>query len=1068
MASAAAARLQDLLQSFISHNLDHGTKKLVPDSGGEAASYTVALDAADMLEGLPFYAAHLRPLLRFGSTSVFPTKELMEDASNSTERVAFASVLQFLGGVVERHLCTFAQAVSAGPSFAHLSSRASSAHTPSSSTSSLDSTEETHSRDDVLPGHAAAAAAAALSGFDGGPRVNFVAWVALEVYRHLAAEAEASLRERGRVGCGAAASDAAVCTDGYFEWKQIQRERLHAALASTAAAASCNGSSSTADVAEDINQKKVAAAPALLPLDPFDDPDDLFTSDPHFFSSFIRQRLLPYVKQHVTREEVNRERADLAEELRHWVRFPASITSFPATCDVHRDAELPKKMEVHGERNHLNNPTSGPMVNVWKRLVQLLLGSAIAPVLAGNDVYAADGLVQPQTPVQVAAYVAAAVMVSLAPGVVGSMTRWLDQIISSVNGDCAPSSSVKVGRRTHEGDAECVEAMHHALDVCTRSVQVVPFPLCDGRDADVRADTQLAGGWLLPSFSSSYATAGGGPATSPLAVRRQDTHGQGLHRQRRAVLLPGLSIAATRISSVACGLPSSAQSTTVAGGAPDAAAPAGTCVVSPAHALGQFLVKEAQLDAAALAPCCDAKYAAVTTPVSALHESSLCCVEWLALFTELPDDREQLTEIRASVDVGVPSGWVVLVVRASVAKATQSWVESTWGSADRPVLLLSAVGQWGLQQLSLRFDVEANTPFTDLRALRGVRLRDGAAKGTASCGVAALLLHSHQYAPSLNAQDTTPQCGTQRAPRRRQQILYTELREQLLFVVGAVACEEVVNAVPPTRNAEVRTSSPRQPLPTTSMFFADSSEYEEEEENTTSSADVHHSHSYTSSGSSNFSTHSTHTTLSSREGATRKMARWYNSADVPPFPFVTRSLLLGAVPRGAQRELIYHFWYWWRLLLHQLVLPADLSSAVDSRGVCGANVAAIRYVDTCALSVGSTRANSSATAGPFGTDARHPRRLHALRVLREALWSYELLAEQHDGAGRRLDEAWAALQRWVVADEPRFQPSSETAESWLQVQSAYVALGNCIDDLCGTVVLAADSHSTDLSFLPVI
>jgi hypothetical protein len=1109
-AATAAARLQELLHSFLSHDPEHGVKKFVPDScrtdaSSSPPSYTIVLDAAEMLEHLPFYAASLAPRPSF---------------SNGTA-VTSTSLLQFIGSVVERHLHTFIHDIATGPSFvdlSHTSSLAFKHDATANDTSSAEEEEDGSARSSVE-----AAAAPPCSGYDGGYRVNFVAWVALEVYRHLATEAAVSLRER-QVSAGAAAAlDAGVRTATYVQWESALHERLASAVPRSAAVVVEEGegggvrgehhhSSEGAKV-----QRAAAAAFLPIPLEAYHDVDDVFTNEPHFFSSFIRKHLLPCIRQHVMSARTEADAATPAATLRQWLRSPAATAmrspAFPA-CDsdsVHVGAECQQERgeeKVVGRTRASSFPT-----HRWQQLVQLALGSSIKPTLEGQDVYDASGLLRPQTPVQAAAYAAAAVVVSLTPAVVGPATRWLDQTLSSIcdsrsTGDLVKSKRCR--RANDDEEAECAEAMRRALNTCTRSVQVIPFPLCDGHDADVHAEAQIAGGWLLPS------------SFSPMQVQCQGTYGQGIHTPRGMVVLPGLAVAATRIRSIAAELLCATHACGGGGARPDAATPGGTCVVSPAGALAQLGIHGAQLDEAAVA-------ASTTTPaVSVLDASSLRCVEWMLLFTELPGEREQLEKIRASVNAAVCVGWVLLIVQRSVAKATLSWVESSWGSAQRPVLLLSAVGQWGLQQLSLRFEARVNTAFTDPRALRGVR-RSGKDSnwpvgqqqqhGDHShqcCGVATLLVGSHKYAPSASMTVASTQSGRResaalRGGQARQQIVYTELREHVLVVVGVVVQKEAEGAV---REGAVgracRSTDKSEATPTlqqrtpathpslTSMRFADTSE-EDEETPESSSGSIS-----SSSSNSSFSAHSTgSTTPSLRERAAQKAVRWYCcGGGLPPLPSVTHSVLVGATTRGSQRELTYHFWCWWRHLLHQLVLPPGMGTAVPAQGSRCANVAAMRWLDAWTGSGGETEVKAAAAATRPCSDRTllPPRHRHLLRVLRQALWSYELLATQHDGEGKGVDEAWTALQRWVEVDgdspggslakcevahsaihvrEPPLAPFCTHTESWLQVQSAFIALGNCMDELCSTVVLVGDRDSVDdaaeantgttgLSFLPMI
>ena len=1092
MASAAAARLQHLLHSFVSHNLDHGVKKLVPDSCNDvspATSLVVALDATETLECLPFYAASLQPLSLNDGILQLTHVPLLTHAPRASKRATFTSLLQFLGSVVEAHLHIFLQDVSAGPPFRDPSVAVSApVRRRGSSADSLDEEEaESDQEEDSC--------AATPQGCDGGPRVNFIAWVALEVHRRLAAEAESSLRERRARG-GTAAVDAGVRTAAYAQWEQAVRCGCLDALAPhvTGPASPTDAVDDGCAAAEEKCEGGGAGAAALkCSLDAYRDSEDVFTNEPHFFSTLVRTKLLPYVKERVTGQvtcgSVDENGVALAAELRQWARSStrvsvASSTSFAVTeGDEHSKDDLDPA------------PVPAFQAGSWKRLVQLLLGRTVLPMLDGGDVYEESGLLRPQTPALVAAYVAAAVVSSLVPGVVSAASRWLDSVLLSVHRGELSSRTTTDQRlcssfqEQEEEEEEGAAAVQHALDVCVRSLQVVPLPLCDGLDAGQRSDAQVAGGWLLPSPGGGGG--GGRGAASPLQAWRHDAHGARVSGWRRAVVLPGLSIAATRICSLAPVQSSylfSVQNGARHAGTSDATTPAGSCVASPAGALTSLLVRDAQLDASAVPGHRGTATATIT--VSVLSAASLRTVEWLLLFTELPDDEVKLDRIRASVNASVLTGWVVLVVQASVAKATLTTIESAWGSAERPVLVLSAVGQWGLQQLSLCFDEEANTAFTDPCALRGVR-RGDRCNGFDGCGVAALLL------------------------------LHTEHREQLLFVVGAtgLANTESVEhgkAHPvdsPQARADAKASPPAPPLPSMSMFYADSSSGDDEHNTSTSSSNLRHgsdesrdndNSSSSSSNSSNsnsnsggsscFSTPSCSVEASARERAARRLVAWYGNteSDMPFFPVVTRSVLLGATTRGTQRELTYLVVYWWRLLLHRLVLPHELAAAVNARGSRSANVAAMQCLDTCIATMGLSTSQTLPCA--HGTQLH---RLHLLRVLREALWSYELLAIQHDEDGRSLDEAWATLQQWVrTADklpavvaggEPRNEDSEESghtftsanssAESWLQVQSAYLALGGCIDELCRTVVLAgaaasseedAAGEANDLSFLPMI
>lgn len=1015
----------------------------------------MALDAADVMSCLPFFAsvlgaAHssatsrrvvrLAPSQAFMATTGPVTRPTVEEARASD---ALSSFILYLGDVVERHLDAFMLAVSVGPPFSTLHFAVELRH---GNASDGRSNKESSSHDCSVSerGHRGG----------GGPYVNFVAWVALEVYRLLARGAESRQRERRAAG-GATSADAGARTDAYIRWEREIGERVSAAVAAVQQLGTKRTNCS--DVSWQDMLRTISSAPdAHL--------DDVFATHPHFFYLFMCTELLP----------------DLQWRLRRCGEPPLVRL---------REALRSTAAVAHTDDQHPTYQTVSLSTAFWADTVLLLCGesTAAASRIGAETAMCNESGSTPTatTPAQTSVFVAAAVASSLAAPLLRPACHWIDRIASFTS--AAPHSQ---GYPVVTEEQSRAQAVMHILDVCMRSLQLVPLPMYDGCDADMPlslGSCEMAGSWLIPSTSS------------PLHVRPMPLFG--LQRQRRAVVLPGLSIAATRIRSLAAAY--SGKASIVDAAAPDVSAPAGTCVWSPAGSLAQVLWAETQLSSSAVSPCCDDTNAPFTS-VSAVPNSRLYPVELLLLFEDMPSDAEALARLRAALDVEAREGWVVLAVQASVPKAAQQCIESTWGTDVRPVLLLSAVGRWGLQQLALRFNVQPNTSATDLRCLRGVRrglCSDSGAdqpQERRGCGVAALPLRGQQYAPSssLSANDGAQhqQRGKGYSRHARYAAAFVEEREHYLFVVGertdalepsicnasaAMESERTTGsvadcaaAVSQARSAalQLQSSPPTLFPPTISMHFRDDS-------GESSSSESSDSRSF-SSGST-FSDTTTAAAMAAGGSDERVMRAWYGDPAVPPIPFVVASVLVGAATRGAQQELVYDIGYHWRLLLHQLVLPEPLCGRVPTSGKRGATAMAIRKLDSL---LQSPLPNECASASLAGVPTAYtPEQLRVLGALRDALLSYELLSLQHGPEGRTLDESWQVLQGYT---EPPTSPcegcTKAPAESWLAVQSAYLAVADCLDELCLTVVLGGgndasanngasqDSATRGLYFFPVI
>ncbi|KAG5500133.1 hypothetical protein JIQ42_04468 [Leishmania sp. Namibia] len=1067
MSSAAAAQLQRLLDGYVSASLEDCEKKLVPNGSRANArgSHALALDAAEVVGYLPFFLSALnaaggsaasRRVQNLDAAQGFMAENgriTVPTADRTRASDALSSFILYLSDVVERHLHAFMSAVSVGPSFTTLRSAVELRHGNASGGSS---NSERCARDCRASEHGHRGG--------GGPCVNFIAWVALEAYRLLARDAESRQRERRSAG-GATSADAGVRTDAYVRWEREIGERVSAALAALQELRTTRSGWSDASWYHVLRAVSSAADAQL---------DGVFATHPHFFYLFMCTELLPDIQQRLHRcDEVNCYTLPL-------VRLRQALRS-TATTVLNDDLQP----------THLTPSLS---TTFWGDAVSLLCCECASSASLGgaemtgrND---GDFIPAVATPVQTSVFVAAAVASSLAVPLLRPACLWIDRFASL-------TSTVGAHSRSHvvPDERSRAQAVMHIMDVCMRSAQMVPFPMCDGCDADMPlsfGSCEVAGEWLIPSTSS------------PLQVRTMPFFG--LRRQRRAVVLPGLAIAATRIHSLAAAYSGKASATDAA--APDASAPAGTCVWSPAGALGQATWTEALLSSAAVAPCCDDNSAPFTS-VSAVPKSRLVPVELLLLFEDVPSDAAALARLRAAVDAEVREGWVLLAVQASVPKATQQCVEATWGTDTRPVILLSAVGRWGLQQLALRFDVQPNTSASDVCCLRGVRRRSCSNSGAGrplerrGCGVAALPLRGQQYAPSsslsANYGARHQQLAKGYSRRTRYAAAFVEVREHYLFVVGE--CTDVVG--PDISNAFAGTKSERtagavadsaaaavspappaasqlQPSPPTlspsavSMFFRGDSE-------SSSSETSNSSLPCTSSSGSTFSDTTMVAAIAAGGAGEGVMQAWYGDPAVPPIPFVVSSVLVGAATRGAQQELVYTIGYHWRLLLHQLVLPEPLCCRVPTSGERGATAMAIRKLDSL---LQPPRLNGFVSASPSGAPKVYtPEQLRALAALRDALLSYELLSLQHGPEGRTLDESWRVLQKYRESSTNPDEGCVEApTESWLAVQSAYLALADCLDELCLTVVLGVggggdaskssgesrDSASRDLYFFPVI
>ncbi|KAG5477460.1 hypothetical protein CUR178_05164 [Leishmania enriettii] len=1065
MSSAAAAQLQRLLDGYVSASLEDCEKKLVPNGcrANARGSHAFALDAAELVGYLPFFlsalnaggSAALRRVQNLDAAQGFMAEDgriTVPTADRTRAGDALSSFILYLSDVVERHLHAFMSAVSVGPSFTTLRSAVESRH---GSASGESSNPECCARDSRASEHGHRGG--------GGPCVNFIAWVALEAYRLLARDAESRQREQRSAG-GATSADAGVRTDAYVRWEREIGERVSAALAALQELRTTRSGWSDASCYR-VLQAVSSAADAQL--------DDVFATHPHFFYLFMCTELLPDIQQRLHRcDEVNCYTLPLVS-LRQALRSTATTVLNDDVQPIHLTPSL--------------------STTFWADAVSLLCcESAASASLGGAETTERNGgdfIPAVATPAQTSVFVAAAVASSLAVPLLRPACLWIDRSASLTSTAGAHSRSYVV-----PDERSRAKAVMHVMDVCMRSAQIVPFPMCDGCDADMPlsfGSCEVAGEWLIPSTSS------------PLQVRTMPFFG--LRRQRRAVVLPGLAIAATRIRSLAAAYSGKASAADTA--SPDASAPAGTCVWSPAAALGQATWTEEQLSSAAVASCCDDNNAPFTS-VSAVPKSRLIPVELLLLFEDVPSDPPALDRLRAAVDAEVREGWVLLAVQASVPKTTQQCVEATWGTDTRSVLLLSAVGRWGLQQLALRFNVQPNTSASDVSCLRGVRRRCCSDSGAGrplerrGCGVAALPLRGQEYAPSsslsANYGARYQQLVKGYSRRTRYAAAFVEVREHYLFVVGE--CTDVVG--PDISNAFAGTKSERtagavadpaaaavssappaalqlQPSPPTlspsavSMFFRDDSGSSSGETSNSSLPG-------TSSSGSTFSETTMVAALAAGEGV---MQAWYGDPAVPPIPFVVSSVLVGAATRGAQQELVYTIGYHWRLLLHQLVLPEPLCCRVPTSGERGPTAMAIRKLDSL---LQPTRLNGFVSASPSGAPKVYtPEQLRALSALRDALLSYELLSLQHGPEGRTLDESWRVLQKYRESSTNADEGCVEApTESWLAVQSAYLALADCLDELCLTVVLGGggggggdaskssgesrDRASRDLYFFPVI
>ncbi|KAK7200386.1 hypothetical protein NESM_000092700 [Novymonas esmeraldas] len=906
---------------------------------------------------------------------------------------AASSFLLYLGDVVGRHLRAFISDISIGPSFADLRTAAARRCRGADD----DGTHLSGRFDeDVHRG-------------GGGPCVTLVAWTALEVYRLLAQDAESALRSRRSAG-GSTCADAGVRTDVYVQWEREVRELAPAAVASMpwCDAADTGAGTSSGDQWREALRTVSAAASARL--------GDVAAAHPNLLYEMMCTEVLPAMLQRLQGCD---DRSGRAAAL---ARVHERLQRAPPRHDAER---------------------LQPVSSLFADAVVLLLGGAAeALVDSGGRVglwTSGDGTTAhaAATPAHTSAIVAAAIGDRTAASLLGPAHRWIESIIPGRT-SAEPPLLLPEEVRT--------EAVTHALDVCMRAVQLVSFPLCDGGDAEAPlslASCGTAGGWLVPSTSS------------PLHVRTMP--GFGVRRQRRAVVLPGLSIAATRVRSLAADCPQRTR----AGAAPtpDAAVPAGTCVWSPAHALERRLswTEEQQLSASAVASCCDDTHAPFT-PVSAVGESHLRPVALLVLFESLPTDAVALVQLRAALDAEARVGWVVLVVQASVPKAAQLCVEEGWGTETRPVLLLSAVGRWGLQQLALRFAVQPNTAATDVRALRGVRRSCGGVgrvtprRPRRVCGVAALPLRGQEYArPSSTSSDGSAVASPRDRSLRhtRYALGWSEAREHYLFIVGecdddgdgdAAVSRSDAPAPPPSSPP----ASPSPPLPAMSMYLRSDAE----ETLSSEATDTASGGSSSSSSSSAFSD-----SITAAEAREALLPVWCGDAGVPVIPFVVSSVLVGAATRGAQQELLYSVCYHWRLLLHLLLLPEPLGRPVRMGGERGAVVTAIQTLDALQRQPANTSA-SPAAAAVTATGA--PVRDRVLSALKDALLSHELLALQHGPAARTAEAAWEAIfpRPHATPDEAREADGTDSpVESWLAVQSALLALADCVGELSRTVVL---------------
>ncbi|GET89159.1 hypothetical protein, conserved [Leishmania tarentolae] len=1058
MSSAAARKLQRLLDGYVSASLDGQERKLLPNGNNAYArnSHTLALDAADVMSCLPFFSS----VFDAGGGSVasmrvlrsVPSQALMTETGLTTRSTAdetrasdaSSSFILYLGDVVEKHLHAFMLAVSVGPPFSTLHF-AAELRCDNASEGRIN--KESRSHDCTMSERGCRGG--------GGPYVNFIAWVALEVYRLLARGAESRQRERRAPG-GATSADAGVRTDAYTRWEREIGERVSAAVAAAqkpgTTGAGCN------DVNwNDILRTISSALDKQL--------DDVFATSPHFFYLFMCTELLPDLQQ-----RLHRCGDKLLVRLRELLRCTAASSHTPDEPLTHRTRSLPTAL--------------------WTDTVSLLCGESTASsslIGAEAAVRNESGFTAPATtPAQTSAFVAAAVASSLAAPLLRPACLWIDRIASFT---CVAEAGSQVHPVVTD-EQNLARAVMHIVDVCMRSVQVVPFPMYDGCDADMPlslSGCEMAGAWLIPS------------TPSPLHVRPMPSFG--LWRQRRAVVLPGLSIAATRIRSLDAAY--SRKASTADAPTPDMSAPAGTCVWSPAGALAQVLWSETQVGSSAVSPCCDDTNALFTS-VSAMPDSRLHPVELLLLFEDVPSDAEALARLRSALDVEVRKGWVVLAVQASVPKNTQQCVESTWGTDVRPVLLLSAVGQWGLQQLALRFNVQPNTSATDVNCLRGVRRRFWSQSGAdqpqerRGCGFAALPLRGQQYAPSSSLSvDEAGQCqrrGKGNVRHTRYAAAFVERREHYLFVVGertdavepstcntssAIESERTTDRVAGPAEAgsqtlpaagQLQLSPPPLSQPIISMYVRD----DLAESSSTDSSDPR-----SFSSGSTFSDTTAAAVIAAYGSDEPVMQAWYADPAPPPIPFVVASVLVGAATRGAQQELVYDIGHQWRCLLHQLVLPEPLCCRVPTSGERGATAMAIRKLDSLLQPSLPKEVASSPAAGV--PRVYTPEQLRVLGALRDALSSYELLSLQHGPEGRTLEDSWKVLQRYREPTTCPYERCTEVpAESWLVVQSAFLALADCLDELCHTVVLggggdassntgeAQDSTTRGLYFFPAI
>lgn len=1013
MSSAAAAQLQRHIDGYVStSSLDGHARRLLPNGNGRhsSVSHTVALDAAEVMHLISFSVPHTREKGGDDAAAPHPCAGAAVSVSplqGNEGAWRRSSVLLYLADVVGRHLSAYVAAVHVDPACTNLGEAVDGGVAAAA----------------VDNGVGSAPPCDGYGGGAGGAAVNFVAWVALDVYRLLARDAELRLRERRAVG-GAAPSDAGVRTDAYLRWEREAGERLLAAA---------------------VMDQEPGEGASVEPCPAGAEPDDVFATHPSFFAQLVHTTVLPGVQRALHS------------------RAAAGTMAGPLVLQRGRRAL---------RRTGAQQPTCSPSsAALWLETASALCGltsssgsDSVLPTCGGGVVAA--------SPAQTSVYVVAAVAASLAEPLLSAVCDWVDRLTPHAD----PSVPVRHLDTATEGRA--AEVVQHALNLCSRAVQLVPFPMGDGADADMPLSLTgagTAGGWLMPSTSS------------PLHVRPLPDFG--LRRQRRAVVLPGLSIAATRIRSLAGG---GRRDETA-----DARTPAGTCVWSPPTALAAVSLVEADVADAAVHSSCDDAHA-LFTPVSAVAAARLHCVELLLLFETFPVEAATLAALRAALDALVRVGWVVVVVQAAVAKATQGHIEAEWGTASRPLLLLSAVGRWGLQQLALRFEVQPNTSATPADSLRVVR-QCGAGSGASvagaqpprerrrpggDCGLAAFPLRGQLYAPPSSLVSADAAEGTRGLRHPRYATAFTEVREHYAFVLGAYPVVEEADAPRDTPPASALSRSgsptarschssagasrelgvPAQRPGAMSMRFQD---------NTTES-----SSSEASSVPSSHSSFSCLTDLPSSDGDEAAwMAAWYaDDAGVPPFPFVYTSVLVGAATRAGMEELLYAVQHHWRLLLHGLVLPEALSQPMALSGAGGAVATAIRALDRVLCEQHTCDGASPGSRDP-GEPRSSPSAVRAACALRDALWSYELLAVQHGPEAPSLDEAWRALQRYVdcrsapeaaTREEGDGTASAAAVESWLSVQCAYGALAKCLDELGRTVLLGSDAAATGLVFLPAL